>query len=51
MDPAQTALIRVHMVYLHEKNSSLKCTCIYAADVKSRLHFQDKYSDGIRVKK
>ena len=30
--------------------SSLKCTCIYAADVKSRHHFQDKKVAGRGLK-
>ena len=35
----------VHIVCFHEKNS-LKCTWIYAAEVKRKWHFQDKKRSG-----
>ena len=30
--------------------SKMKSTRIYAADVKGKQHFQDKYSGGLRIK-
>ena len=41
-------LIRVRR-FASMMNASLKCPWIYAADVKSRQHFQDKIFGGIMV--
>ena len=39
----KSSLIRVHIVcFQDESKCSLKCIWIYAADVKSRRHFQDQ---------
>ena len=40
-DQASSSLIRVHIVCFNVKKSSLKCTLIYAADVKK----SDKVSE------
>ena len=36
---------------LDQTAPSLKCTCIYAADVKNRQNFQDKNVGGLIVYK
>ena len=46
MDPDQTApkgaVWSEPLLFAYMKKSNMKCTWIYAADVKGRLHFQDK---------
>ena len=41
-------LIRTHVLLAFMKKSSLKCTSIYAADLKIK-HFQDKIIGGLRA--
>ena len=49
MDPDQTATL-VFIVFVSMMKYSLKCTCKYAAEVKSSQYFQDKnYFGRIRV--
>ena len=50
VDPDQTAVWMGFIEFSFMKKSSLKCTWIYAADLRSKQHFQNKNIDWIRVK-
>ena len=45
-----TILTYFFIVFATMKISILKCNCVYAADLKSRRHYQNKNNGGIRVK-